>query len=246
MKTLFLTIALLTLTTASVFAQEFRMDSSVRYTKTIEPNRLDTSDSVSGKTGLDKRFFGDFNARLEYLLEPPFKPTIGLRIFKLPRDTSFMLEVKRVANYNEVNEQLRKEFPTLSTRMEEMDRLPKAEQQQRLAHNESVYRRQWVERPKRYKIEAITVPVSDSLIDRLYCATVGLLRAALPVGKTAGTIFDGETATFRCVVNDNELWTLRYHVPEGEYKILSDLFRQVIADVEAGTFDEKKYVEMLN
>lgn len=77
MKTLFLTIALLALTTASVFAQEFRIDSSVRYTKTIEPNRLDASDSVSGKTGLDRRFFGDFNARVEYLLE-----RCGSRIIK--------------------------------------------------------------------------------------------------------------------------------------------------------------------
>ena len=233
-----------------VFAQALptdqAVDSTVRYTKTIEPNRLDSSDSVVSKTGLDRRFFGDFNARLEYLLEPPFKPTIGLRIFKMPRDTSFVLEVKRVANYNEVNEQLRKEFPTLSTRMEEMDRLPKAEQQQRLAHNESVYRRQWVERPKRYKIEAITVPISETLTNGLYDKTTKLLRAALLVGKSPYTIFDGEIMTYRCVVDDNELWTLRYHVPEGEYKALSDLFRRMIADVEAGTFDEAKYIGALN
>lgn len=245
MKTLFLTIALLTLTTASVFAQEFRVDSSVRYTKTIEPNRLDTSNSVSGKTGLGQRFFGDFNARVEYLLEPSFSPTLGLRIYKMPGDTSFILEAKRVSNYKEVNEQLRKEFPLIGISINDISSISKEEHDQILAHNTEMYKKSSQARLKRYQIAAIHIPVSDSLADRLYEKTVDLLRSALPVGKSPYTIFDGETATFRCVVNDNELWTLRYHVPEGEYKTLSDLFRRIIADVEAGCFEEGKYIQSL-
>lgn len=245
MKTLFLTIALLTLTTASVFAQEFRVDSSVRYTKTIEPNRLDTSNSVSGKTGLGKRFFGEFNARVEYLLEPSFSPTLGLRIYKMPGDTSFVLEAKRVSNYKEVNEQLRKEFPLVGISINDISSISQEESDRISAHNRDMMAKTFAERLKQYQIAAISIPVSDSLADRLYEKTVDLLRSALPVGKSPYTIFDGETATFRCVVNDNELWTLQYHVPERDFKILSDLFRQMIADVEAGAFDEGKYLQSL-
>lgn len=245
MKTLFLTIALLTLTTASVFAQEFRIDSSVRYTKTIEPNRLDTSDSVSGKTGLDRRFFGDFNARVEYLLEPSFSPTLGLRIYKMPGDTSFVLEAKRVSNYQEVNEQLRKEFPLIGISINDISSISQEESNRIMAHNRDMMAKTFAERLKRYAIEVKSTPIHDSLANKLYDKATKLLRAALPVGKSPYTIFDGETATFRCVVNDNELWTLRYHVPEGEYKALSDLFRQMIADVEAGCFEEGKYIQSL-
>ena len=245
MKTLFLTIALLTLTTASVFAQEFRIDSSVRYTKTIEPNRLDASDSVSGKTGLDRRFFGDFNARVEYLLEPSFSPTLGLRIYKMPGDTSFVLEAKRVSNYQEVNEQLRKEFPLIGISINDISSISQDESNRITAHNLDMMAKTFAERLKRYAIEVKSTPIHDSLANKLYDKATKLLRSALPVGKSPYTIFDGETATFRCVVNDNALWTLRYHVTEGEYKALSDLFRQVIADVEEGCFEEGKYIQSL-
>lgn len=220
-------------------------DSTVRYTKTIEPNRLDASDSVSHKTRLDKRFFGDFNARLEFLLEPPFKSTIGLRIYKMPNNTSFMLEAKRVSNYQEINKQVDAEFPTENTNANVFLALSKAEQQRRLDYNEKVYEKRSQERLKLFKTESITIPLSDSLANKLYDKTTELLRAALLVGKSPYTIFDGETMTYRCVVDDNEVWTLKYHVPEGDFKALSDLFRRMIADVEAGTFDEAKYLKML-
>lgn len=71
------------------------------------------------------------------------------------------------------------------------------------------------------------------------------IRNARKELKTDSNIKDGDEAVFRCVVED-ELWTLKYHEPEGEYKTLSDLFRQIIADVEAGTFNESKYLEALN
>lgn len=229
------------MTVSTVFAQEINRDLAVRYTKTIEPNRLDSSDSMDSKTGLDKRFFGDFNARIEYL----HNPKTGLRVYKLPGATSFVLEVKWVSNYKEVNEQLNKEFPMKGISINDISSISKEESDRITAHNRDMLAKTFAERLKRYKIEAITAPISDSFADGLYDKTVSLLRTALPVGKSPEAIFGGDMVTFRCVVDDNEVWTLRYHVPDGEYKTLSDLLQAMIADVEAGTFDENKYIEAL-
>ena len=217
-------------------------DSSVRYTKTIEPNRSNPAENEAGKRGLDARFFGDFNAQVEFLFEPPFNPATGFRIYQ--SGNSYVMEVKKVANYEEVIEQLRNEFP-LKSLPKELTSITDKDMEAITEHNREMMAKNFAERLKRYRIETVTVPVSDTLAERLYGKVVKLLHDASPEEKTPGIIFDGDRATFRCVVNDNEVWTLRYHVPSGELKALSDLFRQMIADVEAGKFNEAEYLHTL-
>lgn len=51
--------------------------------------------------------------------------------------------------------------------------------------------------------------------------------------------------TQEVTISDTFADRIKYHVPEGEFQTLSDLFRQMIADVEAGSFDEAKYSGLL-
>ena len=74
--------------------------------------------------------------------------------------------------------------------------------------------------------------------------TLRLLRAAQDTLSMPGLIFDGNTMTFRCTADDT-LWSLRYHVPEGAFKQLSDLFLQMAADVREGCFDPNAYLRQL-
>lgn len=226
---------------------------TTRFSRTVGPNRMDASDSVVGKQRLDRRFFGDFNARVEYLLEPSSSETFGCRIYRGATDTAYVMEVKRVANYKEVEKQLQKEFPSIGIPAEDFFSTPKEEHERILAHNRKMWRAMAAERLKRYRIEAHSIPISDRLADRLYETTREGIRSVEPEKKryTADgdeittVIFDGAVATFRCVVDDDMVWVLRYHAPTGELKRLSELFRAMIADVEAGTFDEAKYLGLL-
>ncbi len=242
-----------------VSAQEYGnkqicIDSTSRFVRTAGPNRFDSSGHAVGKLGIDRKLFGDFNARVEYLLEPSFSETIGCRIYRRATDTAYVLEVKRVDNYKEVEDQVQKEFPTISIPGKEFFAMSEEEHARVLAHNRQKWGRMAVERLKRYRIRTISVPISDRLADRLYEATKGEILNIEPEkkrytkegGEIITLIFDGEPATFRCVVEDDTVWTLRYHVPEGAFKILSDLFRAMIADIEAGRFDETRYQATLD
>ena len=150
--------------------------------------------NVENKKGVEKRFFGDFNAKVEYFVDPSFRPIIGFRIYRDSLDTSYLLEVK-------TND---READTIVSRL---------------------------------------VPVSDTFTDSMYAKAVTTIDTYTATGKP-DMICDGDMITFRCVVGA-EVWTFTIHEPTGETKKNSDLFRQMIADVEAGTFDEAKYIEML-
>lgn len=95
------------------------------------------------------------------------------------------------------------------------------------------------------------MPIGDTLASRL-CATlveaIGKVDNKESPASSDGIIKivkDGTNATFRCVV-DNQLWTLRCHMPDGDFEQLSDIFMQIIADVEASSFDQAKYLELLD
>lgn len=151
--------------------------------------------NVESKKGIEKRFFGDFNAKVEYFVDPSFRPIVGFRIYLDSLDTSYLLEVKTKDRKSD----------TIVSRI---------------------------------------IPVSDTFADSMYAKTVTTIDTYTAKGKPA-MIFDGDMITFRSVVG-SEVWTFTIHEPDGKIKKTSDLFRQIIADVEAGTFDEAKYLEALN
>lgn len=157
--------------------------------------RIDGRYNFDSKTALEKRFFADFNAKVEYFVNPSFMPIVGFRIYPDSLDTAYLLEVKSKDRKSD----------TIVSRI---------------------------------------IPVSDTFADSVYVKTVNTIETFKANGKPA-MIFDGDMITFRSVVG-SEVWTFTIHEPEGNVKMTSDLFRRMIADVEAGTFDEAKYMEPLD
>lgn len=151
--------------------------------------------NVQSKRGNERLFFGDFNARVEYFIDPSFRPLIGFRIYRDSLDLCYLFEVK--------------------TKNRESD-----------------------------AVASYRFRIGDSFADSIYARIVETIDTFTASGKP-DMVFDGDRVTFRCVVGA-EVWTLTVHQPSGNLKVLSDLFRRMIADVEAGTFDEAKYIEALD
>lgn len=241
MKRDLLTI-ILAILTFSISAQELSVIQSTRYFKTVEPNRtIDGGYNFAEKNDEEKLLFEDFNAPVEFIFAPSFDGISGLRIYQDSLNQSYLLEAKRVTNWEEVNNQLKAEFPS-DRKVSTITLAQWEEQKKQMEANKARKREEWL---LRQTIFTQVVQISDTLAVRFYETVAKAIGKARKELKTNAIINDGDEVVFRCVVGD-ELWTLKYHQPEGEYKALSDLFRRMIADVEAGTFDEAKYLEALN
>lgn len=225
------------------FAQKSEVIQSIRYFKTVEPNlTADGTYNLAGKRyDVEKLLVGDFNGVAEYFYAPSFDGAASLRIYRDSLNQTYLLETKRITNWDEVNEYINKTYPP-NRKVQTLTLAQWEEIRERSREiNESINK----DRLSRYRILTRTILIGDSLADRIYGAVKQAIGNARKELKMDGQIADGYTAIFRCVMDDNELWTLRYHEPEGEYRQLSDLFRQMIADIEAGCFEEGKYIQSL-
>lgn len=110
-----------------LFAQQLKQTKPVEavvFTKTIEQNFIRTDDktkkeyNLAGKQHLEKLFFGDLNAQVEYLMIPPFAGAYGLRIVKTGQNASYKIEIKYIANYKEAESQIDEKFPLGSMSIE--------------------------------------------------------------------------------------------------------------------------------
>lgn len=224
------------------FAQKYQVVQSTRYVKTVQPDyTAGGTCNFESKNDEEKLLFGDFNAPVEFIFAPSFDGISGLRIYQDSLNQSYLLEAKRVTNWEEVNNQLKAEFPS-DRKVSTITLAQWEEQKKQMEANKARKREEWL---RRQTIFTQVVRISDTLAVKFYETVAKAIGKARKELKTNAIINDGDEVVFRCVVGD-ELWTLKYHQPEGEYKALSDLFRAMIADVEAGTFDETKYLEALN
>jgi len=100
------------------------------------------------------------------------------------------------------------------------------------------------ERLKRCKVDTNSLPISNQFAEILHRSMVVFIHnfkvKGLPV-----IFLDGYSVTFRVVVED-EVWSLRIHMPQGNAKKMSDLCRQIITDAQNSQFDESKYMSILN
>lgn len=184
--------------------------------------------NFAGKTEVEKLFFGDFNAKLEFFVALSFEGAYGFRIVRDTLEAMYSLEVKRIANFDEVTAQLSKE-------------------------HFSTYEKQKEEAIKRYEVYTQVFPVGNSLADELYdkvAAAIanfkGKKNHPVPIdGYNAVTILtDGYTVTFRCVVED-EVQMLAIHMPKGALSKLADICNLLIKDAEANLLYEEKYIRLL-
>lgn len=218
---------------------------AIRYVRTVTPLRGGSTEIT--ETGQDPwvgRFFGSRPGRVGFLYEPSFDAKIGMRITEGTDDSTYTLEAMRVTNYREVEDSLSKAYPLIGLPAERFFHLSKQEYDSILQYNRTQTSRHFAARYAAYRIETVREPIPRELAERVHAETLRLLRAAQDTLSMPGLIFDGNTMTFRCTADDT-LWSLRYHVPEGAFQQLSDLFLQMAADVREGCFDPTAYLRQL-
>jgi hypothetical protein len=222
-----------------------------RFTKKIEYNFLAPGwrdnpgyYNIKGKTDIEKLLFGETNAKLEFFVAPSFEGSYGFRIVRDSLNTSYLLELKRINNFDEVSSQLSKEYPSIGFPAEKISSVSKEEHEQARLHNNAMYEKQREERPKRYKVDTKYVPIKDDFSEKLYVKVVDAINNFKGKGIPP-MINDGYEVTFRCVVED-EVWMLTIHMPKGYMGKLTDIFNQLIKDAEANSLDESKYISLLD
>lgn len=202
--------------------------------------------NFDSKNKTQKLFFGDFNAPLEYILDPSFEAsrdgTIGFRVYPDPSGRQ-ILEVKYIPDYEKIYRQTSSEYPTIGIPAAEYFSTPESRRDSIGAHNRTMISKFYEELPKRLRPASKKIYIGDSLARKLYGRTMQAIRDYASPGKPMMST-DGESATFRTVVG-HDLWTLTIHSPWGEMGELSELYKQIIADVRAGRLDEAVYLRQL-
>ena len=234
-------------------------DYPVQFSKRIENNfvncRLENVQpdgsikplsNLDGKTDIENLFFEDFNAPVEYFFrwESKYGPEepLGFRIVKDSSGRHYLLEVKSIPNFKEVNNKLEEEFPLLLMSLKGLDSIADSTVRRYGKHNMAMYAKRRKEAPKRYRVETRTFRIGDRFAEALYNKFVNWIDRF--DSKAEGPSV-GYWATFRCVV-DNEVWTLSLDDEfTADAVALSDLCREIIADAVAGRLDEAKYLERL-
>lgn len=175
----------------------------------VQPGRLDQAAFQSGrKNRYRKPFFRRFQRAVEYFFrwESKYGPEepLGFRIVKDSSGRHYLLEVKSIPNFKEVNKKLEEEFPPLLMSLKGLDSIADSTIRRYGKHNMAMYAKCQEEAPKRYRVETRTFRIGDRFAEALYNKFVNWIDRF--DSKAEGPSV-GYWATFRCVV-DNEVWTL--------------------------------------
>jgi hypothetical protein len=214
--------------------------------------------NVKSKSDIEKLFFGDFNAKAEFCYDPssevnPCIPS-GFRIIRDSSDTYFILEIKHVSNYREAaNEALTEVKKALERQMIDLpvkllDSLPGDIFNRIFDYNGNIFKNKfemyYEELPKHFKVEIKSIPISDKFAEKLYKKMVSFINNFKAKGIPP-TIKDGYSVTFRNVVDD-EVWSLRIHMPNGKASLITNLCMDMISDANDGQLDESMYLPVLD
>jgi hypothetical protein len=95
-KNIFSALLILALCGGSICAQPFTdPPGGGQFLKRIEYNLLGNGlQNLKSKTEVEKLFFGDFNAKLEFFVEPSFEGAYGFRIVRDTLTASHLIELK--------------------------------------------------------------------------------------------------------------------------------------------------------
>lgn len=255
MKNFILLLSVCVLSVQPSFSQNADNYAVGNFVKRVEYNTLGGCDmyNLDSKSKLDKIILGMSNFFVEYVFNPSSRDALALRVVK--DSLEYKLDVFRLPEYNKVLYKIRKDENLLSTQLNS-DSLMTFSQYSELVekqkdsinswnHNFKLHKK-YGPKPKSFKIsERFAIKVHDKVADLIRDFKVIRVKKYDP--GTIITIFDGESATFRCVVGD-ELWSLWVHVPQQKTLELSDLFNQMILEADEGSqgIDEAKYSKLLD
>lgn len=193
------------------------------------------------KRDVEKLFFGDFNAPFEFFFNPSSecKPNIpsGFRIVRDTVHKSYILEIKHISNYREVNKETEKKYPLISG--VSSSGIPDTIAE----HNRAMIAKYYEERVKFYKVETHSYSINNLFAKRFYENMVSFIGNFKAKGISPLN-FDGYSVTFRVVVED-EVWSLDIHMPQGDALKMANFCKQIIDDADAKKLDESKYIKLL-
>jgi len=225
-----------------------------RFLKRVEYNKNFDSYNLSSKDNTEKLFFGNINAPVEFYFNPSseINPCIpsGFRIIQDSLNGQYLMEIKWVSNYREASKEAdieaRDERHLIEIPATMLDSLPRHVFNLILDYNSNAVRlrRYFNVLPTYFKVETLSLPISNQLAELLYENFVFIIndfkaKGVLPI------ILDGYSVTFRTVVED-EVWSLNIHMPKGDALFMSNRCRLIITDAINNQFDEEKYISMLN
>jgi hypothetical protein len=199
--------------------------------------------NFGSKSDVEKLFFGDFNAPIEFFYAPSFESSTGFRIRKDSLNTSWILEYKHIPNYEKVLRKCEDKYlvsgiPADMMHSMPLDSIP-------LYSNELIWKQIHDESLKFFRVETQSFCISDQFAEKLYQKMVLFINNFKAKGRLI-LAMDGYSVTFRNVVDD-EVWSLEIHLPEGDALKLVDFCRQIMTDIETNTFKEStKYIELLD
>jgi hypothetical protein len=202
----------------------------------FQPNRYN---NLKSKGDIEKLFFGDFNALSEFSYLPSSdnafrRPPSGFRVLKNSSNTSYILEVKYISNYEETSREASKKYPTISN----------DNRAQIVEHNRVAFAKRHEEMLNLFKVETRSFTISNQFAEKLYEKMVSVIdnfKAKAPPTMLPG----GYSVVFRNVV-DHEVWSLSIHMPQGDTFKMADFCLQIIKDAQSNQMDEKKYISVLN
>lgn len=241
------------------FAQEEDHLNSGHYLKRIENNIRGAigNYNMRSKSDIEKLFFGDFNAPIEFCYSPssevdPCIPS-GFRIYRDSLNSSYVLEVKHILNYREAAEEATKEVKSEQKRQELnipislFDSLPRDVSNKVWEYNQSIYSHNvyyemyFKELPKHFKVEIQSIPISNQFAEKLYTIMVSFIDNFKAKGLPLSS-FDGYSVSFRTVV-DYDLWSLSIHMPGGNANTMANFCMEIIKDVNEDNFEESRLLE---
>lgn len=127
---------------------------------------------------------------------------LGFRIVKDSSGRHYLLEVKSIPNFKEVNNKLEEEFPLLLMSLKGLDSIADSTVRRYGKHNMAMYAKRRKEAPKRYRVETRTFRIGDRFAEALYNKFVNWIDRF--DSKAEGPSV-GYWATFRCVVDQRSL-----------------------------------------
>lgn len=229
-----------------------------KFLKRIENNYTDGTQRISSdgdtirhyntgsKTDIEKLFFGDKNADVEFFYSSSSDGIKGFRIFRNPSIGAYVIEIKRISNWKEVEYGMMKKMSNKNKGLsaKQISRMNEEEREQFLVNIRDSLEKIKKESLVLYDIETKSIAITDSLAKKLYNKVISIIDKYHCNGFPS-MVFDGYTVAFRSVV-DYELWTLTVQMPQGDVRKLTETFLGIITDVTAGEFNEYNYLKSLD
>ena len=227
------------------------------FLKRIEYNMIaqgiteaDSRYNLDSKSILERMLFGNINSTVEFILENSPEGDDGILAFRIFRNTgmdSYQLEIMRAPDIKKIHEA--RDF--ISTKVNKITFPPELMGMISLegreliwGHNREVDRIKYSDDLyKPYRPKSKTFSIKSKFAEKLHDKMAALIDNFKAIGIPPISL-DGYEVTFRTIV-ENEVWSLRIHMPQKNVLMMTNFCRQIIVDADINKPDEMKYIELL-